>query len=150
MLNGPGLVRRSREMVALMARERAPMACVVFAVPPAAGASWPASVVAGAARISDIVGVLDAGHYALVAPATGEIGVVRLAVRVGAALRAVHRSDGPGDGEPWVRAGYHVVGNVGYQPLDSVELLRRAAAALEEGVADPVYSWLRRYDAGWP
>ena len=140
LLTAPGLVRRGREMVSLMARARAPVACIVFAVPDGSAASL-GPVVARASRISDIVGVLNAGQYAVLAPATDEPGVVKLAERVGAAIRS-----GPGTGAPAVQAGYHVVGNVGYRPIDSVELLRLAAGAVVGGKPDPAHPWLKRAD----
>lgn len=150
VLNAPGLVRRGREVVALMARERAPVACVVFAVTAGAGAASAARAVARAARISDVVGMLDADHYAVIAPATDESGAVGLAMRVCEALRESAPVDGPQRAPPGVRVGFHVVGNVGYRPTDPVELLRLASSALNEGKAVAAHPWLKRHDAGWP
>ena len=150
LLNAPGLVRRGREVVALMARERAPVACVVFAVAAGAGAASAGGVVARAARISDLVGVLDAGRYAVIAPATDETGAVGLATRVCEALRESEPVEDPRQALPGVRVGFHVVGNVGYRPTDPVELLRLASSALNEGKAVAAHPWMKRSDTRWP
>ena len=47
-----------------------------------------------------------------------------------------------------LRAGYDAVGNFTYSPIDPVDLLARAAAAVRSGTPDTNYSWLRRFDAG--
>jgi len=46
------------------------------------------------------------------------------------------------------RAGYESVANVGYEPMEPMELLARATAALRTGRPEPGLDWLRRYEAG--
>jgi hypothetical protein len=46
-----------------------------------------------------------------------------------------------------VRCGYEAVANVGYAPIEPVDLLVRAAAAVRTGKTDSG-SWLRRFDEG--
>ncbi len=144
LLSGPGLVRRGRELLALMARERAAVACLVFSVSEGAPGA-PAVIAAGTSRISDAVGALDGRRFAIIAPDTDEAGAMKLAERLRAALQ---RTDGHGDGAPeaGLRVGYHAVGHVGYEPIDSAELVRRATIALESGVQDPLRPWVRRYE----
>ena len=147
LLNAPGLVRRGRELVALLARERAAVACLVFAVPAPLGTAVPGAVAAGTSRVSDVVGVLDARRFAVFAPATGSAGAVRLAERVGDVLRSTAGLEGEAAA---LRVGYHAVDNVGYQPMDAVELLRRATAALEGGTPDESHPWVRRFESATP
>ncbi len=144
LLNMPGLVRRGRELVTLMARERAPVACVVLDVRAPGEARSPGSVVARTSRLSDVVGALDQRRFVVLAPDTDEAGAVKLAERYAAALHAAAAAQDVAGLE--LRAGYHVVGNMGYQPTDSVELLRRATAALESGEPDSARPWVRRFD----
>ncbi len=144
LLSGPGLVRRGRELVALMARQRAPVACLVFSLPDRTpGAA--ATIVAAAARISDAVGALDGRRFALIAPDTDDVGALKLAERLRAALCGP-ADEGAGAAEPALRVGYHAVGNVGYEPIDSAELVRRATLALESGATDPRHHWVRRFE----
>ena len=46
-----------------------------------------------------------------------------------------------------VRCGYEAVANVGYAPIEPVDLLVRASTALRTGRAEGG-SWLRRFDDG--
>src|SRR5207244_9978224 len=46
-----------------------------------------------------------------------------------------------------VRCGYEAVANVGYAPIEPVDLLVRASTALRTGRAESG-SWLRRFDDG--
>ncbi len=145
VLTGPGLVRRGREVLALMGRARAPVACLVFALPEGFEASSPGAVVAGASRLSDVVGALDARRFAVIAPSTDEAGAIRLADRIRLALRSAVRFRGEVVGEPVFRVGCYAVGNVGYRPMDAVELLRLTVAALERGTPDAMHPWMRRF-----
>jgi hypothetical protein len=47
-----------------------------------------------------------------------------------------------------VRVGYEAVTNIGYAPIQPVDLLVRASAALRRGSAVGGASWIRRYDEG--
>jgi DNA-binding response OmpR family regulator len=144
----PVLARRARELGALMARAHGALACVVFELTERPADHTAASLVARCARVSDVVGALGPARFAVLAPATDHAGAVRLARRVGAALRGALGAQGtgaPGDG---FRAGYHAVANFTYTPLDPVELLRRAVAAVHEGAPEPDEPWVRRYEPG--
>ena len=44
-----------------------------------------------------------------------------------------------------VRVGYEAVANVGYAPVEPVELLMRASTALRTGKAE-AGGWIRRFD----
>ena len=46
-----------------------------------------------------------------------------------------------------VRCGYEAVANVGYAPIEPVDLLVRASTALRTGRAESG-GWLRRFDEG--
>ena len=135
------LARRARELGALMARKHGALACIVFGLDNDATAG---SLVVRATRVSDVVGALSPTEVAVLAPGTDAGGAVRLAHRVGAAV-------GAGATLPpalTLRAGYEAVDNLTYSPIDPVELLTRAAAALRHGAPDPRSPRVRRFDAG--
>ncbi len=71
----------------------------------------------------------------MLAPATDLVGAAKLAERVGGTLR-----------DTALRVGYDAVANLKYAPMDPVELLARARAAVRHGRPDPVRAWLRRFD----
>jgi DNA-binding response OmpR family regulator len=147
--NRASLARRAQELGALMARQRAGLACVVFAFDPD---SDPADSRAGrllthAARLSDVVGTLAPSELALLAPATRHAGAVKLAERVGGVLRRAIDGGVFRRGST-LRAGYDAVANLTYRPMDPVELLMHASAALRAGTPEPGRAWVRRYDGG--
>ena len=137
-----GLARRARELGALMTRIKGSLACLVFVVEQAPPDSRMAATMARAARISDVVGELRATECAVVAPATDEAGAVLMARRMCEQLQRSGRL-GPAAA---LNAGYAAVTNVGYRPVDPIELLARAAAAARAGRPEPGHAWLRRYD----
>ena len=145
--SGPALARRARELGAVMARQHAGLACVVFALqgPPDPEAG---SLLAQAVRASDLVGVLSRSELAVVAPGTREAGAVRLAQHVAPILRERTRSGGPGGvAAPLaLRAGYDAVENLRYSPMDPIELLARASTAVRTGDPETVAPWIRRFD----
>src|ERR1044071_2140081 len=139
-----GLARRARELGALMVRTRGALACVVFALdapPPDARAG---AVIARAARVSDIVGVLGPSEFALLAPLTDDRGAVRVARRVARALCDATESGGPVTEGATLRVGFDVATNLAYQPIDPIVLLPRAAAAAHAGRPDPEHPWMPR------
>ncbi len=141
-----GLARRARELGALMARERRALACVVFELDIEPADPGAGSRVARASRVSDVVGELGPGEFAVLAPATDQAGAVHLARRVAEQLH-----DRIGDGQQAavsLRVGYDAVANLGHWPIDPVALLVRATAALRRGTPDPGFPWVRRFDAG--
>lgn len=143
-----GLVRRARELGALMVRCRQGLGCIVFDVetdPPSARAG---PLVSQAARVSDVVGALGPTQFAVVAPATDVPGMLDLAKRVAAVVRGgVGRANEP----PAVlslHAGFDAAPTLTYDPMDPAVLIGRAAAAVRHGQPQPGLPWLRRYDAG--
>ncbi len=140
-----GLARRARELGALMSRNRGALACVVFAMdadPPDPKAG---SLVAQAARLSDVVGALGPTEFAVLAPGTDDAGALKLADRIGGTLREAIRGTGPRVSWPTLRIGYDAVANLKYSPIDPIGLLARAAAAVRSGKPEPDYPWVRRF-----
>lgn len=130
LYNLQGLARRLREVGALAARERAPLACLVVGaeptVPERALARW-VRILQATARSADVLGRLGPGEFAVVAPATGPDSVLRLARRLERALGELPRErDEP---RVQVRVGYHAVENMAYAPINTIELLGRANLA---------------------
>ena len=130
------LARRARELGALMARARGALACVVFALEADPADPRAGSIVARSARVSDVVGTLSPTEFAVLAPGTDHAGAVKLAHRIGDALR---------DGGS-VNVGYDAVPNLKYSPIDPVALLLRATTAVRTGTPEPGYAWMRRFD----
>ncbi|HYT03770.1 MAG TPA: response regulator [Gemmatimonadales bacterium] len=136
----PGLARWARELGALMSRHHGALACVVFALDADPVDRKAGRLVARTARLSDVVGALGPTEFAVLAPATDHVGAVKLAERVASALFPVA-------GGSTLRAGYDAVANLTYSPIDPVELLARATAAVQRGRPEPTHPWVRRYDA---
>ena len=130
-----GLVRRAREIGALMTRTHGSLACIVFALDTEPAGAAAASVVTRNTRASDAVGIFDPTAVAVLAPATDHTGAALLAERVGAAL-----------GDAALRVGYDAVANLTYAPMDTLDLLARARLAVRQGRPDPVRTWLRRFE----
>jgi PleD family two-component response regulator len=142
----PGLARRARALAALMTRVRGPFACIVIELVGRGGLHGLGSVVARTARLSDVVGDLGASRMAILAPGTDEAGSVRLALRVAEAIRVAlaTRGDVGADETVELVAGYEVVANAKYSPIEPYGLLRRTVAALQHGEPDRVHPWIRR------
>jgi CheY-like chemotaxis protein len=157
----PGLARRARTMAALMSRVRGPFACVVIEFSGRVGLHELGGVVARAARISDVVGDLGSSRIAILAPGTDAAGAIRLAVRIAEAVRAVlaQRDGAPLlVGDAWshsaeieISAGFDVVANAKYTPIEPFALLRRTVDAIHHGEPDRTHRWVRRsIDHGHP
>jgi len=146
----PGLARRARELGALMARTHGALACVVFMLESDAHDLRAAGLLLHTARASDVVGALGPGEFAVLAPATDHAGAVKLAHR---GTGALHDSLGSGTlltrGSA-LKVGYDAVANLTYTPMDPVELLARASAAVRHGNPEPGYAWVRRFNGGVP
>jgi len=139
-----GLARRARELGALMSRTHGAMSCIVFAIEPADVVGKLPRIAEHATRASDVVGALNQHMFAVLAPGTEQAGVVQLARRVSGALLDWFGADITGANAS-IRAGYESVGNLKYSPIDPVELLARATAAVRDGALEPGLPWLRRY-----
>src|SRR3989440_3925139 len=130
-----GLVRRARELGALMTRTHGSLACIVFALDTEPAGAAAATVVTRNTRASDAVGIFEPTAVAVLAPATGHTGAAQLAERVGAAL-----------GDAALRVGYDAVANLTYAPMDALDLLARARLAVRQGRPHPARPWLRRFE----
>lgn len=147
------LVRRARELGAVMARKHGALACVVFAwdidnADPAAASlvSRTARVLKSAERLSDVIGVLGPTQFAVVAPATDHAGALKLVHRRVAAVQAAFGDESDRFPGAVLRVGYDAVTNLRYSPIDPADLLARAMVALRSGTPEPGYPWVRRYD----
>jgi diguanylate cyclase (GGDEF)-like protein len=160
LYNRQGLARRARELGSQAFREHGPLACVVLALdldPSEPGAAQQqggtslgrcVQAIKTAARLSDVIGRLSATEFAVLAPGTDAGGARRLAERLASSVSATTVTSTGGAAAPVrVRCGYEAVANVGYAPIEPVDLLVRAAAAVRTGRADSG-GWLRRFDEG--
>jgi diguanylate cyclase (GGDEF)-like protein len=159
LYNRQGLARRARELGSEAVRNHRALACVVLALDlDAAGlaAGEGADGVLGrgvhtlqaTARRSDVMGRLGPTEFAVLAPGTDASGARRLAERLASSLQvAMGRGTAPGVAPVGVRFGYEAVANLGYAPVEPVELLVRASTALRTGKAEAGGS-IRRFDQG--
>jgi len=154
MHSRPGFVRRARELGALMARKHGALACLVFALEvdptdPQAPTlvAQTAKVLLSTERVSDVIGALGPTEFAVLAPATDHAGAVKLAQRIGSALQSVVGDGGSVKPGSTLRVGYDAVVNLRYSPIDPVDLLAHATAALRSGQPEPGSPWVRRFDA---
>ena len=144
-----GLARRARELASLMTRLQSGCACVVVEAGPQVQLPDLGPIVMRAARLCDVVGEFGGARTGVLAPATDAEGAVRLAARIGAAVRRVAHdrglvgNDSPVDG--LIVAGYDAVGNAAYDPIDPFALLHRAATAVSTGAPDRDHPWVRRF-----
>ncbi len=142
----PALARRARELGALMSRARGGLACVVFALDADPADPKAGSILVRSARVSDVVGALSPTEFAVLAPGTDQAGAVKLAQRIGGALRDVVGASGSSAAARAVQIGYDAVPNLKYSPIDPVALLLRATTAVRTGTPEPGCSWMRRFD----
>jgi diguanylate cyclase (GGDEF)-like protein len=154
LYNRHGLARRARELNSQAFRDHAALACVAFSLDigdAAADEALTAAVVARCAqalstrsRLSDVIGRLGPREFAVLAPATGPDGAVKLAHRMLQWVTTALAAD-PQAPPVRVRAGYDAVVNVAYQPLDPTALLLRAATALR-ATRSGGPGWLKRFE----
>jgi diguanylate cyclase (GGDEF)-like protein len=159
LYNMRGLARRAREIGSDALRRRDPLACVVFS---------PESDEAGAeeqpddefirmsdqigqlfrrsGRVSDAIGRLGQAESAVIAPATGSEGALRLIRRLGAAVEATPIPVRGGERTLRVRAGYCAVPDFAESSVDAVELLLRATTALRDLKRDPDGEAVRAFE----
>lgn len=159
LYNMRGLARRAREIGSEAFRRHEALACVVFspesdedagpgaAATAAVAAEGVADTTSDAAerlaervgqlcrkagRSSDAVGRLGPGEFAVIAPATGPDGAVRLVERLSDSLEATPIPVRGGDRHVRIRAGYCAVPDFAESPVDAIELLLRATTALRD------------------
>lgn len=159
LYNRQGLARRARELGSEAVRNHRALACVVLALDVdaslAAGEELEGAVGRGVhtlqstARRSDVMGRLGPREFAVLAPGTDASGARRLAERLASSLQVSMLRDAATGAAPLgVRFGYEAVANLGYAPVEPVELLVRASTALRTGKGDG--GSIRRFDEGTP
>ncbi|MBI4421407.1 MAG: response regulator [Gemmatimonadetes bacterium] len=150
LYNRQGLVRRARELGAQAFRHHDALACVALSLEleptephglPPEDVLRPAVMQCGKAlqstgRPSDPVGRLAVTEFAVLAPATDATGAAKMAERLCRALRGAAQQTNLPRAARRVTAGYEAVANLGYSPMDPMELLARATAALRTARAD--------------
>ncbi len=134
LYNRQGLARRARELGSQAFREHGPLACIVLAldVEPPSGANLGRSVQAikAAARLSDVIGRLGATEFAVLAPGTDAEGARRLAERLANSVSAATIAPAGAPPAVRVRCGYEAVANVGYAPIEPVDLISNRGGRL--------------------
>jgi diguanylate cyclase (GGDEF)-like protein len=146
LYNMRGLARRAREIGSDAIRRREALACVVFApetelenVDEEAPeeellrmSDQVGAVFRQVGRVSDAIGRLGPTEFAVIAPATGADGAVRLVSRLGEAVEATKIPVRGGERSVRVKAGYCAVPDFAESSVDAVELLLRATTALRD------------------
>ena len=145
LYNMRGLARRAREIGADATRRREALACVVFAPESELDDGDDANdeelarmsdqigvVFRDAGRVSDAIGRLGPSEFAVIAPATGTDGALRLVDRLGSAVEATRIPVRGGQRSVRVKAGYCAVPDFADAAVDATELLLRATTALRD------------------
>jgi len=146
LYNMRGLARRAREIGSDAIRRREALACVVFApdtemenVDEEAPeeellrmSDQVGAVFRQVGRVSDAIGRLGPTEFAVIAPATGADGAMRLVSRLGDAVEATKIPVRGGERSVRVKAGYCAVPDFAESSVDAVELLLRATTALRD------------------
>jgi PleD family two-component response regulator len=146
--NLPGLARRARELGALMVRMHGGFACIVIELTGQYAHPRAGHLVVRNSRVSDVVGVLAPTEFAVLAPATDHAGALALAHRLTGVLRAAFTDGESVSSDSRLHVGLDAVANLRYAPIDPIEFLARAAAAVRNGKPEPGHPWLRRFAAG--
>jgi PleD family two-component response regulator len=148
VLSPLGMERWAEQLAARASRNHEPLACIVL-MPVSASAKKDTitssvenvnreveqflSLSRNAFRRSDIVGRMEDGRVALLAPDTDDAGVHGLLARLRSAVEAAYITQNA-DSEtasPEFQAGYWAVRDFSSAPLEPAELMRRAAKALD-------------------
>ena len=144
LYNRAGLSRRAREIGAGASRRHDPLACVVLEseVESAEGGADGLVGAVGqalreAGRSSDALGRLDGREFAVIAPATGAQGAVRLVNRLAGVIEGLPAAGRTGGATLKVRAGYCAVPDFATSSLDAVQLLDCATTALHDLLRSP-------------
>jgi diguanylate cyclase (GGDEF)-like protein len=159
LYNRQGLARRIQELGSHAFREHGALACIVLALDLEPDTAATGDVAAAAilksvqalktaGRLSDVLGRLGPTEFAVIAPSTQPAGALRLAERMVQAVRETTSVAGQHLPVRDVRVGYEAVTNISYAPIQPLDVLVRASAALRRGTAVGGSSWIRRYDEG--
>lgn len=158
LYNLRGLTRRAREIGAEAGRRHSPLACVAVSASnnalelvasgdlDAQTAAQVADVLRRTARASDAIGRIGNGEFAIIAPGTDRRGAQRLAERLREELESAELCVDGSDRRVKAKAGYSAVTNVAEGPVDAVELLLQAAAALRHVRTVPAHGLLSGFD----
>lgn len=159
LYNMRGLARRAREIGADALRRREALACVVFAPETDMETDEDApgeellrlsdqigTVFREVGRGSDAIGRLGPAEFAVIAPATGLDGALRLVDRLGGAVEATRIPVRGGDRSVRVKAGYCAVPDFADASVDAVELLLRATTALRDLKRDGADDRVRAFE----
>ncbi len=140
LYNRNGFERRLREVAADARRTHQPVACVVLvADAPALNAAIDtteevaanlAAFFRSSGRTADVVARIGPLKFVVLAPATAGEGATRLVERAGMALASSSSVRSVDEGAVTLRAGYCVIPDCAGEPMNSDELLLRAAATL--------------------
>jgi diguanylate cyclase (GGDEF)-like protein len=144
LYNMRGLVRRAREISAEAQRLRAPIACVAFSPVAVTQGNEERQLNGDAARVmeqlgaimsrtgrvSDAIGRVGPTEFAIIAPATGSDGAVKLVERIQHMMDSEALTIGDSGHRVKIRAGYCAVPDFSESALDAVEMLLRATTAL--------------------
>jgi PleD family two-component response regulator len=145
LYNMRGLSRRAREIGADALRRREALACAVFAPETELDPDEEApgeellrmsdqvgTVFRQVGRGSDAIGRLGPAEFAVIAPATGAEGAMRLIDRLSGAVEATPIPVRGGERSVRIKAGYCAVPDFAESSIDAVELLLRATTALRD------------------
>jgi diguanylate cyclase (GGDEF)-like protein len=145
LYNMRGLARRAHEIGSDAFRRRDPLACIVFTPEVESEAAGESSeeesqriaeqvghLLKRVGRSSDAIGRLGDSEFAVIAPATGTEGALRLVRRLGGTIEASPIPVRGGERNLRVQAGYCAVPDFAESPVDAVELLLRATTALRD------------------
>jgi diguanylate cyclase (GGDEF)-like protein len=159
LYNMRGLARRAHEIGADAFRRRDPLACVVFspeledAGPEEASdeevhriAEQVGQLFKRVGRASDAIGRLGQSEFAVIAPATGSEGALRLVRRLGSNIESSPIPVRGGERSLRVQAGYCAVPDFAESAVDAVELLLRATTALRDLKRDGDSEDVRAFD----
>jgi diguanylate cyclase (GGDEF)-like protein len=154
-----GLARRAHEIGADAFRRRDPLACVVFSPELEGGGPEEASdeeihriaeqvgqLFKRVGRSSDAIGRLGQSEFAVIAPATGSEGALRLVRRLGSNIESSPIPVRGGERCLRVQAGYCAVPDFAESAVDAVELLLRATTALRDLKRDGDSEDVRAFD----
>lgn len=147
LYNAQGLARRARELGSQAFRQHGALACVVVALDlapdVAAGGDRAAATVVRCmqtlrttARLSDAVGRLGPTEFAIITPGTDVEGARKLGQRLATAIKSAAAIEGTA-AVSQVRVAVDGVANVTYRPIEPVDLLNRASAAVRGGRIEP-------------
>lgn len=143
LYNRAGLSRRAREIGAGASRRHDPLACVVLGSEIESADADAEALVAlvgqalrEAGRSSDALGRLDGREFAVIAPATGAQGALKLVNRLAGVIESLPAA-GRNGGALKVRAGYCAVPDFAVSSLDAVQLLECATTALHDLLRSP-------------